>query len=155
MITIKQSPCADTRTCDVASVSKEQLLESSKRHIGDVGKALGFFRTLILESADVHDYDKIRDIDSFYSDFKTKFEETGWWDNHRQISRHHLNYADGVPSDVNLIDVLEYISDCVMAGMARSGTVTPVTLDPAVLQKAFENTAALLKAQIVVEKTAD
>ena len=123
MINIHTSPTADTRTCDVTKVDKAQLLHSSMQHISDVAKAMTFFSTKLFEAASEHDYDKLIAIDWFYADFRTKFEQTGWWDNHRKIHRHHLDHADGVPDDVNLLDLLEYISDCVMAGMARSGDV--------------------------------
>ena len=36
MIKVKKSPTADTRTCDVTKVTKEQLRESSISHIRDV-----------------------------------------------------------------------------------------------------------------------
>jgi len=65
-----------------------------------------------------------------------------------------LNMADGVPADVNLLDVLEHITDCVMAGMARSGSVTPLCLPDEVLQKAFANTVELLKSRVVVGEAA-
>lgn len=151
MITIKQSKTADTRTCDVATVTEAQLLESSKQHIGDVEKALGFFAGALHRASATHDWDKLEFIAGFYADFQTKFKETRWWDKHRRISRHHLNYDDGVPDDVNLIDVLEYIADCVMAGMGRSGSVYELTLSDEVLQKAFKNTVELLKSQVKVE----
>ena len=59
---------------------------------------------------------------------------------------------DGVPADVNLIDVLDFISDCVMAGMARSGSVYPLKLSPELLERAFQNTVELLKANVSVEQ---
>jgi len=71
-------------------------------------------------------------------------------DNHRRIHRHHLNYEDGVPKDVNLLDVLEYVADCVMAGMARSGSVYEVKISDELLQRAFQNTVELLKKNVVV-----
>lgn len=151
MITIRKSPTADTRTCDVTKVTREQLLDSSRQHIRDVMAALMFFQSMLNEASDRHDYDKVTDIDWFMSDFATKFEQHGWWDKHRQIHRHHLNYDDGVPHTVNLIDVLEYISDCVMAGMARSGSVYDIKLDDALLQRAFKNTVELLKRNVEVE----
>ena len=150
MITVEKSPTADTRTCDVSKVEKQQLLDSSRQHIADVGAALGFFASKLTEAASVHDYDKLTDIDWFFEDFKTKFEQTGWWDNHRKIHRHHLGQDDGVPEDVNLLDVLEYIADCVMAGMARSGEVYPLELPDDVLRRAFENTAELMKSNVTV-----
>lgn len=150
MIEIKKSATADTRTCDFANTSKETLLASSRQHIDDVGKALELFSVRLGKAAYTHDYDKIDGIDWFHADFVTGFKQTGWWDNHRKIHRHHLDATDGVPPDVNLIDVIEYISDCVMAGMARSGTVYEIKIAPDVLQFAFENTVRLLKKQVKV-----
>jgi len=151
MIRIKPSPTADTRTCDWANVSREQLLESSKQHISDIGEGLAFLCILIGKAAHQHDHDKISDIDGFLRDFHTGFKETTWWDNHRQVNRHHLDKPDGVPNDVNLIDVLDHIVDCVMAGMARSGSVYDLKLPDDVLQRAFQNTVELLKSQVAVE----
>lgn len=150
MITISKSPIADTRTCDVTKVERQQLLDSSRQHIADVAKAMAFFSSKLFAAAVEHDYDKLTAIDWFYADFQTKFEQTGWWDNHRKIHRHHLGQADGVPENVNLLDVLEYIADCVMAGMARSGEVYPLVASDDLLRKAFENTTNLLKSQIQV-----
>jgi len=150
MIQIKKSQTADTRTCDFANTSKETLLESSRQHIGDVRKAIFFMQDKLMEAAEVHDHDKISDIDGFHCDFVTGFKQTTWWDNHRKVNRHHLLQADGVPADVNLIDVLDMICDCVMAGMARSGSVYPLNIEPDVLMRAFQNTFELLKANVEV-----
>jgi hypothetical protein len=150
MIEIQPSQTADTRTCDFANTSKETLLASSKQHIGDVRKALMFFIERIDGLANVHDFDKLTDIDGFHRDFVTGFKQTEWWDMHRKVNRHHLNIADGVRDDVNLCDVLDFIADCVMAGMARSGSVYPLQLSPELLERAFQNTVTLLKEQVVV-----
>jgi len=150
MITIKKSATADTRTCDWSKVTKEQLQVSSVQHINDVRRGIGFFNNLLARSANIHDYDKLSDIDGFHRDFQTGFKSTEWWDKHRTITRHHLLVDDGVPEDVNLIDVLEMIADCVMAGMGRSGSVYPLDITPELLKCAFDNTAALLQAQVVV-----
>ncbi len=151
MIIIGKSATADTRTCDFTKVSKETLYASSEQHIGDVRAALRFFGSLLDHAAEHHDPDKLTDIDSFHADFVTGFKQTGWWDRHRTINRHHLTMADGIPADVNLIDVLDFISDCVMAGMARSGSVSALYLPPELLERAFQNTVELLKASVTVE----
>lgn len=153
MIPVRPSPTADTRTCDFANTEKRTLLNSSKQHIMDVQRGLAFFAGLITEAAIVHDDDKITDIDSFHHDFVNGFKEpefTKWWARHRWLNRHHLNVADGVPGDVNLIDVLDYITDCVMAGMARSGSVYEINIDPDVLMKAFKHTVERLKEEVFV-----
>lgn len=151
MITVQKSPTADTRTCDFAAVSKETLLDSSIQHTRDVHAGLAFFAGELLKAAGRHDYDKLSDIDSFHRDFVTGFKQTEWWDRHRKLNRHHLLQDDGVRDDVNLIDVLDFIVDCVMAGMARSGSVYALEIKPEVLMKAFQNTVELMKSQVTVK----
>ena len=150
MIQITKSETADTRTCDYANVSITTLAKSSKTHIKDVREGLTFFQAYIENAKQVHDWDKLTEIEWFHKDFVTGFKETGWWDNHRKIHRHHLAQEDGVPNDVNLLDVLEYIADCVMAGMARSGEVYELVVLPELLEAAFRNTVKLLKDQVEV-----
>lgn len=151
MIEIQKSQTADTRTCDFRNTSKETLIASSRQHISDVVKALAFFSGKLMEAAGEHDYDKLTEIDKFHADFITGFKQTGWWDNHRKIHRHHIDKPDGVPEDVNLIDVIEHISDCVMAGMARTGSVYELKLSDDLLQRAFKNTTDLLKKNVAVK----
>lgn len=151
MIEISKSPTADTRTCDFAKVDKEQLLASSKQHIIDVQLGLAFFGEELNRAAQRHDFDKIEDIDGFHTDFLTGFKQTIWWDKHRKLNRHHLNMEDGIPEDVNLIDVLDFIVDCVMAGMARSGSVYPLQLPAGLLERAFQNSVTLLMQQVKVK----
>lgn len=151
MIRIKKSATADTRTCDYSNVTKETLRESSVQHIGDVQVALGFFAQMLHRAAAHHDTDKLTDLDGFHADFIAGFAQQGWWERHRSLNRHHLTNTDGVPADVNLIDVLDYIADCVMAGMARTGSVYPLELPPELLAAAFQNTVALLTRAVVVD----
>ena len=151
MITIKKSTTADTRTCDWSKVTKEQLKESSLQHIEDVTKGIDFFKRMLDISAIRHDEDKLIDLDGFHRDFQTGFKQTEWWDKLRKINRHHLLQADGGADDVNLIDVLDMITDCVMAGMGRAGSVYPLEITPELLKRAFDNTVERLKVEIVVE----
>ena len=151
MITIKKSRTADTRSCDFSAVTKDTLLKSSYQHINDVLSGIVFFQELLNEAAKKHDHDKLSDIDGFHHDFIGGFKKTTWWDNHRKVNRHHLLADDGIPEDVNLIDVIEMIVDCVMAGMGRTGDVYPLEIKHDVLMKAFNNTVDLLKSKIHVE----
>jgi hypothetical protein len=154
MIKIQKSSTADTRTCDVSKVTKDQLLESSLQHIEDVKKGIEFFKKKLDAAAFFHDYDKVTvdGLNAFYADFITGFKQTSWWDNHRKINRHHLTKEDGIPENIHLIDVLEMIVDCVMAGMGRAGNVYPLEISPELLKKAFDNTVDLLKNEVVVEE---
>lgn len=47
MIKIQQSKTADTRSCDFSQVTKDQLIESSIQHIGDIKQGMEFFKMLI------------------------------------------------------------------------------------------------------------
>lgn len=147
-IKIRSSATADSRTCEVETVSREQLLESSLQHINDVRKAMSLFCVLLDRAAEAHDVDKLIANEGFYHNFLTKFKERDWLDRHYLTSRHHL--LERIPDDVNLIDVLEMIADWVMAGMGRSGKVRPVALDPKMLGDAVRNTIALLEKRIVI-----
>src|SRR5262245_27416181 len=111
MIQVRPSPTADSRTCDFKNVTKEQLLKSSMQHIDDVRQALEFFIALLVVAKATHDPDKVGDIDGFHKNFVTGFKERDWLDRHYQINRHHLMDPAGVPADVNLIDVLDFIAD--------------------------------------------
>jgi len=152
MITIQKSPTADTRTCDWANVTKEQLRKSSDMHIYDVQRGLKFWKDLLGDAGKNHDFDKLSELDHFHADFKTGFKETGWYKNHLKQNRHHLKPSDkSEPADINLVDVLEYITDCVMAGKARSGTVYDLEISSEKLMQAFKNTVSLLKEEVKVQ----
>ena len=149
-IRIKPSPTADTRSCDYASVTEEQLLASSRDHRVDVWKAMTFLKGKLAAAGYHHDDDKLTGIKEFHRDFLTGFERTDWYDGHRRDNRHHLTAEDGVPDDVNLLDVLECVADIVTAGMARKGEVYPLELTNELLQRALANTVELLQDQIEV-----
>ncbi len=152
MIEISKSPTADSRTCDYRTVTIDELYRSSELHINDVRRGLAFFRYLLEDAAALHDFDKLSDIEGFHRDFATGFAKQDWYDRHRKLNRHHLSHDDGVPGDVNLIDVLDMIADCVMAGMARSGVVYPIVLPVGLLARAFDNTVELLKRNVRVRE---
>ena len=152
MIRIHKSETADTRTCDFANVSKETLKSSSLQHIHDVSDGIEYFRDKLEDAAFDHDFDKITAMDSFHSDFIGGFESTVWYDEHRKINRHHIDALDGRRDDINLVDVIEHIVDCTMAGMARSGNVFPIKISNELLQKALANTVQQFMEEIEVVK---
>lgn len=148
MIRIRKSETADTRTAKEV-VSKDLLLFSSRQHICDVIRAMEFLVDKMEVAAYNHDFTKINCIDEFFNDFydaQTKqfdfIRDGSWWKKHIRAERHHLN--NYCPDDVNLIDVLEMICDCTMAGMARSGKFREFTLSNEILQKALKNTVKLI-----------
>ena len=75
------------------------------------------------------------------------FTDMEWYKQiHIVEERHHL--LSNCPDDVNLIDVLEMVIDCVCAGMARSGKVRPLEISDDILRKAVANTAKEIEEAI-------
>ena len=151
MIIINKSETADTRTCNYTKVTKDQLLKSSHQHISDVRQGLTFLIGMLVRAGEKHDHTKISGIDQFHADFIGGFKSTTWWDNHRKEERHHLAQLDGIPNDVNLIDVVEFLMDGVMAGLARSGSYRKEIFPHWLLEKAFNNTVDLMLKEVVVK----
>lgn len=92
---------------------------------------------------------------NFYRDFcntiegRIKFEDGQWNKDHYALERHHL--LRRCPEDVNLIDVIEMICDCVCAGMARSGCVHDLEINTEILKQAVRNTVEMLKNSVELE----
>lgn len=146
MIKLKQSKTADSRYCNSKEVTKEQLVESTKQHKCDVQSALVYFMDELYKKGYWHDWHKLETIDYFHKVFQNGMKDTGWLEDHYRSTRHHLNREGGVPKDVNLIDVLEYISDCCVAGLARGGknNFYKPEISKELLHEAFNNTVKML-----------
>ena len=147
-IIIKKSPNADTRTSK-GEVTKKELLQQTYSHIDDVNNVGNFLANKFKEQIKQHDHTKVEGIDQFYEDFTSgkkdkNFKELPWWQLH-MTERHHLN--DSVPEDVNLLDVLEMVIDCTVAGLARGGSadkIYPITISQEVIEQAIDNTKQLI-----------
>ena len=90
----------------------------------------------------------------FYKDFTSgllgrEFKSLPWYQKHL-TERHHLN--ESCPEDVNLIDVLEMVIDCSVAGLARSGNIFPINISNEILQKAIENTKQMIIDNVEIEE---
>lgn len=147
-IIIKKSNKADTRTAK-GEVTKKELLQQTYSHIDDVNNVGNFLIDKFKEQIKQHDHTKIDGIDQFYKDFTTamqngEFKKLPWWQLH-MTERHHLN--DNVPEDVNLLDVLEMVIDCSVAGLARGGSadkIYPIVIPQEILEQAIDNTKQLI-----------
>ena len=148
MITINKTPNADSRSAN-EEMTVESLRESTFQHIDHVRQALLYFHNKLLEAAEKHDETKPLTIEDFYEALTSgNVKNSTWYQYHITEERHHL--LSKAPDDVNLIDVIEYLCDCVMAGLARSGDIYDIELPDELLQKAFKNTVDLLKSQVEV-----
>lgn len=141
-IIINKTKNADSRTND--SIDLIDLKSDTESHIEDVTSAMMLIVKLLIERAPLHDHTKLENLDEFHKALNSgHIKDTEWYRMHITKERHHLKSY--VPDDVNIIDVIEHICDCTMAGLARSGTVYDTDIDQNVLTLAINNTVELLK----------
>lgn len=154
VLTVRPSPSADTRSADHI-VTEDELRKSTEMHIGDVRRGMDWLAGLLREAGKHHDWTKLRYFPSFYRQFseaqKTGCWGNGWYDRiHTVKERHHVE--DGCPEDVTLLDVLEHIVDCVMAGKARAGEYKPDVLGAGILERAYANTQRMISDAVRVQR---
>ena len=154
MIHIKKNPNGDTRTAP-KDVTYEQFVEANNMHIMDVAKVMEYLAKLTMRAGYAHDHTKVTLGHMFYRNFRssmnngTNFVEGEWYQHHIRRERHHL--LSHCPDDVDLLDVLEMIADCVCDGMTRSGEVRDLEISTDILERAVQNTVKLIRDEIVVE----
>ena len=155
MVTIYKNPNGDTRTAP-KNVSFEEFQEANDMHREDVNQVMYELSQMIDKRGENHDCTKKSQERMFYKNFLstmnegTDFVNDEWYQLHIKAERHHL--LSHCPNDVNLIDVLEMISDCVCAGMARSGEIRDLEIDSDILNRAVQNTAKMIKDMIEVKE---
>lgn len=148
MIEITKEPNADSRTAK-PDFKKEDLRKATESHIAHVNEGIKFFVDMLLKAGEKHDNTKLSNFNDFFEALNSgKVKESNWYQNHITKERHHL--ISNVPNDVNLVDVIEYLVDCIMAGMSRSGEIYDLDLPSDVLQLALKNSIELLKKNIKV-----
>ena len=141
-IKLIHDPHGDSRHAPKDTTFNEFHLANT-RHIRDVYNVLHFFIDKLETQADRHDYTKLTHERDFWEDFwSSDFVNAGWYQMHVHAERHHpTSYCH---DDINLLDILEMIADCVVAGKARAGQVRPLEINDEILKKAFENTVKLV-----------
>ena len=104
----------------------EEVLNETRQHRADVRNMMFIVAHAIQKRALKHDWAKI----------------------HTSQERHHLNVT--VQDDVNLVDVIEFICDCICSGYARDGKIRSelINLDEKTLKLAFNNTIKKLDAEV-------
>ena len=156
-IKIKRNTNGDSRVAkEVPTMTA--FNEANCEHRNDVRNMMGNVANEIVRQAVDHDWTKVKEPyrSMFYRDLcntiegKMKFTDGEWSRLHYSVlERHHLGRH--CPEDVNLIDVIEELCDCVCAGMARSGDVYDVDVPEEVLTLAVKNTVELLKESVEVD----
>ena len=156
-VTIKRNTDGDTRVAK-AIPNFYRFMKSNEWHREDVKEMMSAIAEDIRMIGKYHDYTKTDSEEGslFYREFcntlegRMNFEEGKWYKMHCEKERHHLNKH--CPDDVNLIDVIEMICDCVCAGMARSGLVYPVEISSEILQRAVSNTMEMCMNAVEIKE---
>lgn len=156
-VKIKQNKLGDTRTATKVPTFTE-FDYSNRLHRKDIKEMMDEIGIAIKVRGTEHDITKIEEPHKslFYRELCSKIEgkidsftDGEWYPMHCKVERHHLN--EHCPDDVNLIDVIEMICDCVCAGMARSGNVYPIKISSEILQKAIQNTVQMCIDMVEIE----
>lgn len=153
-IIIHKNPNGDTRTAQ-KGITFEQFQEANDSHRDDMNKVISVLSLMLSENGLKHDWTKKSEEKMFYGDFietmagSLDFVSGNWYQLHVNAERHHL--LSRCPEDVNLLDVIEMIVDCVCAGKTRSGEVRELEISTDILEKALKNTVKLVDDMTVVK----
>ena len=150
---------SNSRAAKRGNISFEDFSRDTTQHREDVKNVLYELANRLEEAGEKHDWTKKEREKQFFDSFTAAkeegldFKKDAWYRYHVNTERHHI--ASHVAKGINLIDVIEMISDCCCAGLARSGKINKVEIDPDVLMKACMNTVKLVKDSIELKKEDD
>lgn len=152
---IKKNPNGDTRTAK-KDVSFDEFHEANTSHRKDVLQVMLVLAEKLINKGHMHDWSKMSYEEEFYNNFidtinnGTDFVSNTWYQKHIVEEKHHpFSYCH---EDINLLDIIETIVDCVCAGKARSGEIRSLEFDDEILKKAVDNTVKLIDNIVEVEK---
>lgn len=154
IVEIHKNPNGDTRTAP-KNISFEQFQEANDSHRIDVQRVMYEIACMLSSNGIKHDWTKKRYEKMFYNNFLatmnygSNFVSGEWYQLHVNTERHHL--LSVCPEDVNLLDVIEMIVDCVCAGKTRSGEVRDLEISTDILEMALKNTVKLVDDMTVVK----
>ena len=154
-VTIKKNPNGDTRTAS-KDVTFEEFQKANRMHIEDVRNTMNELSQILKQKGEVHDRTKLSDEELFYSDFKDTLENGSnfilgdWYQLHITTEAHHP--ASYCHKNIDLLDILEMIVDCVCAGKARTGTIRNLEINDEILKLAFNNTVEKIDKMVEVEE---
>ena len=155
MIEIKRNPNGDSRTGN-KNVSLDEFHKANVMHIADVYNIVDFLINILRNKARWHDYSKLEHEKLFYKNYleavnkEIPFEESEFYKLHLEVERHHPN--KNLKDDVNLLDIIEMICDCIAAQAARNGSKpNDIPLDEGILELAYKNTIKYINDNITIK----
>ena len=146
-IKIKHNGYGDTRSAP-KDTTFEQFHEANMSHISDVDRVMYLLSCMMRIQGEHHDWTKLKYEQLFYDNFVnamnhgTDFVNDKWYQLHIEKEKHHP--FSKCHDDINLLDIIETIVDCVCAGKARTGEIRPLEFNEEILEKAVKNTVKLI-----------
>ncbi len=130
-------------------------------HIQNVKNLMSIISGDLSARSQYHDYTKVREphktdfYNAVYEKIKNgiPIDESDWAKDHYELERHHLNKH--VPSDVDLIDVLEYVIDSIVSNVEQLGIKGNVTISNQDLMNALRNTVSKISDMIKIPEEND
>ena len=154
-IKIKHNPNGDSRTVTEPATFSD-FHKANIDHIKDVRAVMKVLVNILKAKGNCHDWTKIWYEAEFYENYldailnKKDFVSNTWYQKHIAYEKHHpFSYCH---DDINLLDIIETIVDCICAGKARSGKIRPLEFDEEILKKAVANTVKLIDEMTEVEE---
>ena len=145
----------DTRTAP-KNVTFKEFQKANDMHREDVKNTMNEIAFLLMEKGKKHDWTKKDYEEMFYNNFLstlnngTNFVEDEWYQLHIEKEKHHL--FSKCHDDVDLLDVIEMVVDCVCAGKARSGEIRGLEINQEILDKALKNTVKRINEIVKCEE---
>lgn len=146
-IKIRKNPNGDSRTAK-KDVTFKEFQEANDMHKSDIRAVMFLLSEIILDMGLKHDWTKKSEEKLFYDNFLstmnegTDFVRGEWYQYHINNEKHHPLCK--CHDDINLLDIIEMITDCVCAGKARSGVVREIEISDEILKIALNNTVKLI-----------
>lgn len=153
-VEIHKNSNGDSRTAPNGT-NFNQFFEARIAHKNDVKAVMQALSGIVKQKGEFHDWTSIEYAEELFKDFSevlnngAVFENGRWWNRHINSERHHL--ISRCPDDVNLLDVIEMIVDCVCAGKTRSGEVRDLEISTDILEKALKNTVKMIDDMVVAK----
>ena len=155
MSIIYKNSNGDTRTAP-KNVTFKEFQKANDMHREDVKNTMNEVAFLLMEKGKKHDWTKKDYEEMFYNNFLstlnngTNFIEDEWYQLHIEKEKHHL--FSKCHDNVDLLDVIEMVVDCVCAGKARSGEIRGLEINQEILDKALKNTVKKINEMVKCEE---
>ena len=146
-IKIIKNPHGDTRHAPKDTTFAE-FHQANFDHILDVQAVMFALAKRLEKQGEDHDRTKLEYEERFWRDFQAAllngedFTKSWWYLMHVHEEKHHP--LSNCHHDINLLDVIEMIVDCVCAAKTRAGSLGQLKLDEDILRLAFRNAVMLV-----------